>query len=273
MKKIVLLFILFISFKGLCCSCDSVNPIIEFYQSKYVFEGTIISKEYAKDSLTYNVIFDITKHYKNGDNPKNIEFTVTAEGEYTGKYSSCDWRAAKDEKWLVYAREYNNKIVFSGMCSNSKVINERKIIAYEQEKLDNGNSFRLQNYIYNNENCFNGTQAITNIEKILKNGKIKDYEKPYAWLYLYINKNGKLKSVTLHNNYFPKTDTIFNLTSQFNIKLRKPLSLFEKEAIKLAKKIKKWEIKKHKKTNVPVSYIKHLSIAFDPIKKEWKYEL
>jgi len=244
MKKITLLFILFISFKGLSCSCDSVNPIIEFYQSKYVFEGTIISKIYAKDSLTYNVIFDISKHYKNGDNPKNMEFTIDTAGEFTGKWSSCDWIARKGEKWLVYAYEYNNKIVFSGMCSNSKVINERKIIAYEQEKLDNGNSFRLQNYIYNNENCFNGTQAITNIEKILKNGKIKDYEKPYAWLYLFVNEKGKLKSVTLHNNYFPKTDTIFNLASQFNIKLRKPLSLFEKEAIRLAKKNKEMGNKK-----------------------------
>lgn len=87
-KRILTILTILISALTFACSCDEMNPIIEYYSQEYVFAGKIISKFYAKDSLTYKVTFDILKHYKNGDFPKTLEFDVTAEGEYTGEWTS-----------------------------------------------------------------------------------------------------------------------------------------------------------------------------------------
>lgn len=65
MKKTIFLVIcIFSFFKTNACDCETPKPIVEFISSEYVFEGKVISKVYAKDSLTFTVTFDITKHYK-----------------------------------------------------------------------------------------------------------------------------------------------------------------------------------------------------------------
>ena len=274
MKKRILTILTFlISAITFACSCDIPKPILEFESAEYVFEGKVISKVYAIDSLTYTVTFEISKHYKESDKPKIMEFTFKSEGKYTGEWTSCDWSVNQDENWLVYANYWNEKLTFGYNCSNSKPLCRRTISKSEQKILDNGNSFKLENYIYQFEHDFNYTKPISNIDSILKTGKIKDYERPFTWLKLFVDKNGNLNSVTTHIGYQLKTDSIFNLPTEFKIKLRKPLTEFEKDAIELVKKIPKWEIKKHKKTNVPVPYIRHLAIEFNKEKKEWKYEL
>ncbi|MFZ3576287.1 hypothetical protein [Tenacibaculum finnmarkense] len=277
-KQILTILTILISTFVFACDCSETNPIMEFYSSEYVFEGKIISKVYAKDSLTYKITFDISRHYKNGDLPKKLEFEVfskgrfNSEGKYIGIGSNCDSHPEKGEVWLVYTSRYKGKFHFPSICSNSKNIDFRQIRMNEQKILDNGNSFKIEDYIFKYEHGFNYTKPISNIDSILKTGKIKDYKKPFTWLELYIDKNGKLNSVTTHNGYQIKTDSIFNLPTEFKIKLRKPLSEFEKDAIELVKKIQKWEIKKHRKTNISVPYIRHLTIEFDKEKKEWKYE-
>ncbi len=281
MKKSLIILIFLFTIKTLACDCQDVNPVIEFYESDYVFVGKIISKTYAKDSLTYKVTFNISKHYKNGDFPKELEFELNSEGKfnsegkYIGKASNCDLQAEKGEVWLVYTRRYKGELQFGSMCSNSKNLNYRKIGINEQRILNSGNSFKLENYIYDYvyENGFNYTKPISNIDSIFQKGKIKDYEKPFTWLNLLIDKKGNLKYVTTYTGYQLKFDSIFNLPTEFKIKLRKPLTEFEKDAIKLVKKIKKWEIKRHEKINIPVFYIRHLTIEFDKEKKIWKYEL
>ena len=278
-KQILTILTILISAFTFACDCSETNPIMEFYSSEYVFEGKIISKIYAKDSLTYKITFDISKHYKNGDLPEKLEFEVfskgrfNSEGKYIGKGSNCDPYPEKGENWLVYTKRYKGKFHFPNICSNSKNTDYRQIRINEQKILDNGNSFKLKNYIYQFEHGFNYTKPITDIDSVLKAGKIKDYERPFTWLKLFIDENGNLNSVTTHIGYQLKTDSIFNLPTEFKIKLRKPLTEFEEDAIELLKKIPKWEIKKHKKTNIPVPYIRHLAIEFDKEKKEWKYEL
>ena len=104
MKKTIFLVVLIFSFfKTNACSCDIPKPILEFESAEYVFEGKVISKIYAKDSLTYTVTFDITKHYKNSDYPKTLELKFKSEEKYTGEWTSCDWNVNKNENWLVYA--------------------------------------------------------------------------------------------------------------------------------------------------------------------------
>jgi hypothetical protein len=270
-KYLTPLILFFLIGKTFACSCDIPKPILEFESAEYVFEGKVISKIYANDSLTYTVTFEISKHYKNSGKPKIIEFTFKSEEKYTGEWTSCDWNVNKDENWLVYANYWNEKLTFRYYCSNSKPLDRRTISKNEQKVLDNGNTFKLENYIYQSEPDFNYTKPISDIDSILKTGKIKDYERPFTWLKLFIDRNGNLNSVSTQIGYQLKMDTIYNLPTEFKIKLIKSLSEFEKDAIELVKKIQKWEIKRHNKTNVPVPYIQHLAIEFD--KKKWKYEL
>lgn len=274
MKKITVTLILTMIFlKAYACSCDVPKPIMEFYSAEYVFEGKVVSKVYASDSLTYTISFDISKHYKNGDNPKTLEFVLKSEAKYTGVWTSCDWNVKKDENWLVYARIRNDKLTFGFHCSNSKPLGKRIISTKEQKVLDNGNSFELENYIYRFEHNFNFTKPISNIDSVFKLGKTKDYERTYTVLNLFIDKKGNLISVANRFGYHYEIDPTFNLPTEFKTKFDKPIPEFEKDAIELVENIRKWEIKRHDKTNIPVHYVRSLIITYDKEKKEWSYEL
>lgn len=272
-KRILTILTILISALTFACSCVEINPIIEYYSSEYVFEGKIISKVYAKDSLTYKVIFDISKHYKNGDFPKTLEFEVTAEGEYTGQWTSCDWSAKKDQNWLVYAYKYKGTLNFNGICSNSKVTDYRPIGLREQRMLDNGNSFKIKDYIFEYESGFSYCENITDIKPILDKGKIKDYKTQTTLLNVSIDSNGNLKSVTRQRELIRKKDSIFNLTTEIEETNRKPITEFEKDAIELISQVKKWEIKKHEQTGINVPYIRHIWIYYDLKTNKWSYEL
>jgi hypothetical protein len=272
-KRILTILTILISALTFACSCDEINPIIEYYSSEYVFEGKIISKVYAKDSLTYKVTFDISKHYKNGGFPKRLEFDVTAEGEYTGEWTSCDWDAKKNQNWLVYAYKYKGNLTFSGICSNSKVTDYRPIGLREQKMLDNGNSFKIENYIFEYESGFNYCENITDINSTLEKGKIKDYKKQTTLLNVSIDSNGNLKSVTRQRELIRKKDSIFNLTIEIGDANRKAITEFEKDAIELIGQFKKWEIKKHEQTEINVPYIRHIWVYYDLKTNKWSYEL
>jgi len=192
-KRILTIVTILISTLTYACSCDSINPIIEFYASEYVFEGKIISKIYAKDSLTYKVTFDISKHYKKGDFPKTLEFDLTSEGEVTGLWTSCDWNAKNNQNWLVYVHKYNGNLSFSRICSNSQVIDHRPISLVEQKMLDNGNSFNIEDYIFEHESGFNHCKNITDIKSILEKGKVKNNKIQSTLLNVFIDFKWKLK--------------------------------------------------------------------------------
>ncbi len=274
MEKILATLILTLIFtKTFACSCEVPKSALEFYSAEYVFEGKAVSKVYASDSLTYTIMFDILKHYKNGTQPKTLDFTIKSEGEYTGEWTSCDWNVELGENWLVYARFRNDKLTFGFHCSNSRPIDKKTISEKEQRVLDNGNSFKLENYIYFVEKEFNYPQPITNIDSILKLGKVKNYEKPHSFLKLLIDKNGNLIYVTTNKGYKTEIDPNFNLPTKFEVSNSKALTEFQKDAIDLVSKISKWEIKRHKESNIPVNSIRGFSIAFDNETQKWKYEL
>ncbi|WP_407557720.1 hypothetical protein [Winogradskyella sp. 4-2091] len=167
-KRILTILTILISAITFACGCGIPKPILEFESAEYVFEGKVISKIYANDSLTYTVTFKISKHYKKGDNPATIEFTFKSEGKYTGEWTSCDWSVNKEEFWLVYADLWKEKLTFGYFCSNSKPLDRKTISEKEQNVLNNGNSFKLENYIYQSETEFNFTKPISNIDSILK---------------------------------------------------------------------------------------------------------
>ncbi|MBE7641806.1 hypothetical protein GUB10_15865 [Salegentibacter sp. BLCTC] len=239
MRTKYLLLILLFSIKGFACSCDTPKPAIEFYESTYVFEGEVINKEYASDSLTNTITFKISKHYKKGDNPKQLKFQLNSEAEVTGMYSSCYWTAKKGEKWLVYAKEVDGELNFQFYCSNSKPLGRLKMSATEQKVLNNGNELDLTNYRYN----YPG-RPITNIDSLEKLYKKYKFDPSYfAFIWVDVNEEGRLERANLipkDERKFEVIDTIFEM-NKFKNEQQKPKNKFEKIAVEIANKIKTWE--------------------------------
>ena len=277
MKKTLLTISLIFSFiKASACDCDTPRPIIEFYESDYVFEGDVISKVYNPDAPTYTITFNIVKHYKKGNNPKKLKFTLKTDRAYNGELevTSCDWSVNKGEKWLVYARYWKGKLTFWHLCSNSRPLEEMKIFPKEQKVLDNGNSFNLNNYIYStHEAGFNYVKPVSNIDSIFKSEKVKNYKETSVRLDLWIDREGNLETVSLRYGLKIKADTIFGLIKDYGSETRMPSTEFERDAIELVKKVRKWEIKRHDKTKIPVRCRRYLTVRFDKEEKKWKYEL
>ncbi len=267
MKNLIItIFIFFFGYLNCsACDCDTPKTILEFYSSKYVFKGIIKKKTFSKDSATYTVKFKVLESYKKGN----------ARG------SSCYSEEYQYQEWLIFAYEREGKLHFSNICSNSQFIGGIGIDAYTQKILDKGNDFKLEDYIYGDSYLerseFNYTKPVTDLDSIFKTGKIKDYEKTYVVLALYINEKGKLISVftSVDMNFSEPDfvyDPIFNLLKSFSVKNKRPLNEFEIEAIALYKKVD-WEVKRHIETKVPVKYIRYVRAEFDKETKTWKHDI
>ncbi len=253
MKETIFLVVFIFSFlKTNACSCDIQKPIVEFQSSKYVFEGKVISKVYAKDSLTYRVTFSITKHYKKSDNPKTLELTLKSEGKYTGEWTSCDWNVNKNENWLVYSYYWKGKLTFRYYCSNSKPIEKRIISEREQKILDNGNEFKIDKYTFtNSDGHFTNAKPKVDLDSILRSYKNKNYAEKYnenrVDIVVDIDNKGNLISanltskehMTVENNEI--IDSIYNLNKPKNVKIRKAKTNFEKDILKIVNNLKVWE--------------------------------
>jgi len=279
--KIIILFFLLSTLKTFACQCDVPKPILEFYSSKYVFEGLVTDKKIAKDSTTYSIKVKVLKNYKKGNIPKELHFKFYYEKVYSGG-SSCYSEVYENQKLLVFAHEYKGKLGFTIMCSNSQVIRERGINPLLQKVLDHGNEFKLDNYIYDLDYAvnyeFNPTKPITNLDSIFNNAKVVKTDKPFGLFALHINKKGELVSVF---NFFDwhkssegfEIDPNFGLMKEFNVKSKRPLTEFEIYTIEQLNKIKSWEIKRSKVTQIAVDYIAYISVDFDEKTSKWTYEL
>ncbi|WP_430409131.1 hypothetical protein [Kordia sp.] len=274
MKNHFSILFFFICSLSFACDCTAPNSALEFYNASYVFEGRTFSKIYARDFQTYIITFEITKHYKDGAKPTTLSFILDSEEEYTGKSSSCDWSVESNEEWLVYAHLGNDDLLhFDGICSNSRRIDLSPIHESDQKKLDLGNTFKIENYIYQFEYGFTYSKPITDVNSIIATSKKGDYKNNFTVIKLYINKNGELQSVSSTKEFHVIYDSIFKLPIEFVSKKNIPSNDFEKEAIEIAKKIKKWEIKYHKKTKLPVAQIRNIIFQYDKEKNKWSYEL
>lgn len=251
-KTIFLVVFIFSFFKTSACSCDIPKAIVEFQSSKYVFEGKVISKVYAKDSLTYTITFEVLKHYKGSNNPRTLKFTLKSEEKYTGEWTSCDWNVNKNENWLVYANYWKDKLNFSYHCSNSKPIGTKIISEREQNILNNANDFEIDKYIFTNlDGHFTNAKPKVNIDSILRNYRNKNYGEKYneirVDIVVDIDKKGNLitanltskEHMTVENNEI--IDSIYNLNKPTNIEIRKPKTNFEIDILKIVKDLKVWE--------------------------------
>lgn len=271
-NNLIILFI--IPLKVAACDCDILNPTLEFYESDFVFKGVVKSKMYSEDSLTYEISFKVLRHFKlNDKKPNSVDFKLKSESDYTGMWTSCDWSIYKNQTWLVYARKNDSGVLeFSGICSNSRNLDKRPLSSKQIDALVAANDFKLSEYVFFNELNFNNTLSVTNIDSIIKKGKIKKYKNSFTSLKLHIDSDGNLLDVIPPKNLKQVIDKTNGLARKVINTNKKPLSLFEKDAVELFLKVKKWEVKKHKKTNVPVNYIKHISIQYNTKSNEWSYE-
>lgn len=268
-------FFLLFSLRLSACDCDVPKPVMEFYDAEFVFEGVVVTKNYNEDLETYSIAFKVKKHYKDGTRPRVLRFTLPSEELYTDSLTSCDWTVEVGEKWLVYAhRDKKGVLKFNYYCSNSKKLDFSKISESEKEILENGNDFILENYIYENEIGFTNPSPLINIDSIVKQGKKANYKNTFTIIKLYIDEQGTLQSVTTNKDYKAlKVDTTFNLPYSFETSSHSTLSDFEQEALRLSRKMKKWEVKRHKKSNVSVSYIKSVIFQYDKKEDKWSCEI
>ena len=273
MKSIYTFLIILFSYCCFACECNIPRTIEEFTTSEYVFEGIISSKTYSKDFLKYTITFDIYKHYKKGDYPQQISFTLTSESRFKKIRTSCDWSVGINEKWLVYVnRSSDGELYFSKHCSNSQQINFPLYYRY-QRWLDNARNLKLDDFIYQNEFRTNFSVSYAPVDSIFKNGLIKEYDDKYTGLYLLIDKEGNLKSANIQNQLIPVYDSIYNLQKDIQIDPIVKLSEFTKDAIDLILMVKKWEIRRILISKIPVSYFQFIGIYYDSNEKKWKYEL
>ncbi|TDE31504.1 hypothetical protein E0I61_02060 [Flavobacterium ranwuense] len=269
-----LLIIFLFCTKSFACDCNMPPLVEEFTTSDYVFEGIVTSKKYSKDSLTYKITFEIYKHYKNGDKPKNLSFILSSESKYKKIITSCDWSVNLNEKWLVYTSKSTiGELYFSKYCSNSQLLQNEPLYSGYQRWLDNGNLLKVDNFIYNNEFRTNFSTSNSSIDSVFKNGKKKEYIENYTGLYLLIDNKGVLKSANIQKQIIPVYDSIFGLQTDIKIDNNVILTEFQKDAIDLVMRKKSWEIRKHPISNIPVSYFQVLHIEYDLKNNEWKYEL
>lgn len=261
---LVLALILTTSLKIRACDCNPPKQILEFYGAKYVFEGEIISKDYAKDSLTYTLTFKVDKHYKNGEQPNLVKFTKQSEGRYIGVITSCDEDFDVGERWLVFAKTYQNRLVFGSMCSNSR----RYVTKETIDLLKTANEFKLGSHFYNYDfsNLFSYEKPSYNLDSALKKVNTKKFKpNQEVIIMLDIDTNSNILKRNIYDNSFIRQDksTKWGLFQFLNEKPNRPTNDFEKRMLKFSKKIKNWPITYFKPTNEKVNTRKYLAFRID----------
>jgi hypothetical protein len=267
-KRVLTLFILLLITKITnACDCSPPNVFLEFYSSKYVFYGEVISKTYPKDSLTYTFTFKVEKHFKDGNQPKTLSFTWPSESKYRDNVeSNCDYGVNIGEKLLVFAQEKKDKLNFGLNCSNSTL---NGLSISDVTRLNHANKFNILNYHINFDYVlFNDIHPVTIIDSLIKPYKSKNYAdvKEGVIIMLDVDTNGIVRK----SNFWPldhpelnKVDSVISLYDIINKEYRQPKNDFEIDALAIAKGIKKWQVMRFKNGNSPVNSRQYISFSID----------
>ncbi|CAM1363383.1 conserved protein of unknown function [Tenacibaculum soleae] len=279
MKKTLLLIIFSISFTKIsACDCDPPQLALEFQESKHVFLGKVVEKKYSLDNNSFKIIFNVFEHFKKGINPSLLEFNFENKKELT----SCDWEINLNEKWIVFVKELNGKLTFSGICSNSSRILENKYPTFVKKISKNWRNFNIDKFIFSSldgefETSFPDLNLDSLITKYSKKNYGEEYGESIANIIVDINRNGEIiQTVINHHNKKIKPleyDSIFHLYLYYPLKEFEPVTEFQKDMINEVRKIKKWNPVLIRNTNISVPYRKHLQFQKikDSIYRHYKY--
>ncbi len=273
-KSLLILSFLFLTKLSFGCMCSPPNIFLEFYTSKYVFTGKVISKTYSSDSLTYTFTINIDKHYKDGDKPKSLSFTWPSEA-YLRKVSvsDCDYDVSVGNYLLVFASIRNGKLNFGLICSNSAYHGPT---TSQKEELENANSFNIMDFHINFDySLFNDTKPVTDIDRLIIPYKNKNYEGEGVIIMFDVDTSGK---VTKSNIWNASDKVVFNrpnsrayLFDIINKKYTEPKNQLEKDALKIASKIKRWQVMRFKVDNKAVNSRQYISLSLNKDHKlQWK---
>lgn len=277
-----LLIILFLvsSFNAFAskCSCDTPKLALEFLESKHVFLGTVIEKTYSEDRSSFKIIFEIIEHFKEGKNPKKLEFNF----ENSTEESSCDWFINPNERWLVFTSEFNGKLTFGALCSNSRGISGNGYPTTIKNISKNWSKFNFDKYIfYSNHGSFEKSLPNINLDSLISKYSKKNYGKGYdeniVNIIVDIDRKGNVKQINMNhhgpNDITFKYDPIFQLQFYYPLKVFKPKTKFEIDIFNEVKKIKKWTPVYIRNTNISVPYRKYLQFqkSKDTIYRYYKY--
>lgn len=269
--KLVLSFLLLTKI-AIACTCDQPNIYLEYYSSKYVFEGEVISKTYSKDSLSYTFTIKINKHYKDGDKPENLSFTWPSEPRYSGNYDECGGgHVILGENYLAFVILRNDKLIFSLNCSNSTYLPLGK---FTKESLERAKLFNPLKYHFNYDGGFifigKPPFSLTNIDSLIKPYKEKRYLKENNQLATIIMFDVDTKGNVTEANFYAIKDieyesngSSFNFFNIVNKKYRGPRNDYEADALAIAKKIKKWEVMRFRSDNKPVNARHYITFSID----------
>ena len=260
----------------MACSCSTPNLYLEFYSSKYVFEGEIISKTYPKDSLTYTFTFKVNKHFKDGDNPENLSFTWPSETRYRKEgVSSCDYDVNVGNKILVFAKQKEGKLNFGLNCTNSTL---NGLTKKDIDRLIHANKFNILSYHFNYDiYMFNDAKPVTNIDSLIIPYKNKNYESIKEGVIIMFDVD-TIGIVTKSNVWEPssnielnKIDSAIYVFDIVNKKYRETKNDFEIDALEISKSIKEWQVMRLKLTNNAVNSRQYIMFSFDENHKiKWK---
>lgn len=250
------------SLKALACSCNPPKPVIAFYFSEYVFEGIVTSKIYPQDSLTYKVTFDVLKHYKHGDSPKQLIFTFKSEGRYQGISTSCDWNVNEGEKWLVYAYRHQGELVFTYMCGNSKPLGNTGIQPAEQRILDNGNDFDPSKYIFTAFDGINTGFQSNNIDSLMKKHSYSKNTPNWVNIMVEIDEKGRLISAPATREWHGAVDPVFELYTAGSKGCTQPTNAQQDYFLEKVRALEKWELTFIPYSDTAVKYRRDLQFYY-----------
>lgn len=172
-----------------------------------------------------------------------------------------------NERWLVFTHEYNDKLTFNGLCSNSRKVFGNGYPTSAKNISKNWNHFNIDKYIFSSlDGRFEHSLPNINIDSLVNKYSKKNYGKEYgdnlAYIIVDINRDGSVKQITMNhhrkNDILYKYDSIFHLLLYYPLKEFEPKTEFEIDFYNEVKKIKKWTPVFIKNTNIPVPYRKHI---------------
>lgn len=113
MKIITLIFLTFISFKGLSCSCLPPGQIDEHKVQKYdlILKGTITKTIHGE--WTDTIFINPQRIYKGNLKEETVVITTPSQS------SHCGLSLQIDETWLIFATR-RGKTLFTNLCTRTK---------------------------------------------------------------------------------------------------------------------------------------------------------
>jgi len=246
------------------CNCDTPKLALEFLGSKHVFLGTVIEKIYSKDESSFKIVFKIIEHFKEGENPKTLEFKFQNSKEI----SSCDWEINLNDRWLVFTKNINGKLSFHGICSNSRRILNNGYPTTIKNISENWDHFNIDKFIFSSldgrfENSIPNINLDTLVNKYSKKNYGKEYGENIAYIVVDIDRKENIIQTSMNypskkNIKTFKYDPIFQLLLYYPLRELKTKTAFEIDIYNEIKKIKNWTPVLIENTNIAVSYRKYL---------------